>query len=167
MKQIELTSKLVVALIALVVFSAMTVPSVVAQSTTSPPIRANSVTSGSIKDGEVKTDDIANDAVTSGKIKNGEVKAEDLASGVIPPDDVGSLQTTIKQINDEQGGVGALTYRINCDAGQVVTGGGYFTGLKVFASFPEDSNTWTFGVNSNEGETLPLSLYAICAEVTQ
>jgi hypothetical protein len=56
----------------------------------SPELRAyaaNTVFSTDIKDGEVKTPDLANNAVTSGKIKDGEVKTDDIA-----PSAIGSLR---------------------------------------------------------------------------
>ena len=56
----------------------------------SPELRAyaaNTVFSTDIKDGEVKTADLANNAVTSAKIKDGEVKTDDIA-----PSAIGSLR---------------------------------------------------------------------------
>jgi hypothetical protein len=56
----------------------------------SPELRAyaaNTVFSTDIKDGEVKTPDLANNAVTSAKIKDGEVKTDDIA-----PSAIGSLR---------------------------------------------------------------------------
>jgi hypothetical protein len=44
---------------------------------------ANTVFSTDIKDGEVKTADLANNAVTSAKIKDGEVKTDDIAPGAV------------------------------------------------------------------------------------
>lgn len=52
----------------------------------SPELRvyaANTVFSADIKDGEVKTADLANNAVTSAKIKDGEVKAADLGGSAV------------------------------------------------------------------------------------
>jgi hypothetical protein len=56
----------------------------------SPELRAyaaNTVFSTDIKDGEVKTPDLANNAVTSAKIKDGEIKTDDIA-----PSAIGSLR---------------------------------------------------------------------------
>ncbi len=56
----------------------------------SPELRAyaaNTVFSTDIKDGEVKTPDLANNAVTSAKIKDGEIKTDDIAT-----DAVGSIK---------------------------------------------------------------------------
>ncbi len=52
----------------------------------SPELRAyaaNTVLSADIKDGEVKTPDLANNAVTAVKIKDGEVKAADIATDAV------------------------------------------------------------------------------------
>ena len=126
MRQIELTSKLVVALIAIVVvFSAMTVPSVVAQSTSSPPIRANSVTSGSIKDGEVKTADLANDAVTSPKIADGTIEEEDIADGVIPSGGTQPRLYIVSELFHVPANDPSVSFQVPCEEGDQVTGGGF------------------------------------------
>ena len=52
----------------------------------SPELRAyaaNTVLSTDIKDGEVKTPDLANNAVTAAKIKDGEVKAAEIATDAV------------------------------------------------------------------------------------
>jgi hypothetical protein len=52
----------------------------------SPELRvfaANTVFSTDIKDGEVKTPDLANNAVTAAKIKDGEVKAAEIATDAV------------------------------------------------------------------------------------
>jgi hypothetical protein len=57
----------------------------------SPELRAyaaNTVFSTDIKDGEVKTPDLANNAVTSAKIKDGEVKAQDIATDAVGPAEI-------------------------------------------------------------------------------
>lgn len=56
----------------------------------SPELRAyaaNTVFSIDIKDGEVKTPDLANNSVTTAKIKDGEIKTDDIA-----PSAIGSLR---------------------------------------------------------------------------
>lgn len=79
MKQIELTSKLVLAIIALTSVSAILVPTYAA-----PSIR-----SADIVNGEVKTDDLANGAVTSPKISdtNG-VRSSDIVNGEVTTADL-------------------------------------------------------------------------------
>jgi hypothetical protein len=166
MKQIELTSKLVVALIAIVVvFSAMTVPSVVAQSTTSPPIRANSVTSGSIKDGEVKTADLADGAVTSAKIADGTIQEQDIADGVIP-DGGGALPSVhiVKSGFVTVPPQGLSVGELDCPSGEKLTGGGFdaFTSGEVTENFPADEDTWHVAVANNRDVESLFSVYAIC-----
>ena len=110
MRQVELTTKLVLAIIGLTSVSAILVPTYAV-----PTIK-----SGDIFDGEVKTADLANgavtnpklanDAVTSGKIKNGEVttddikdktiQAGDIADGVIP-DGGGAVQLDVHRVVGE------------------------------------------------------------------
>lgn len=48
----------------------------------------DAVTTEKIQDGQVTTDDLADDAVTSGKIRDGEVTSEDVADGTITSTDI-------------------------------------------------------------------------------
>lgn len=121
MKQIELTSKLVLAIIALTSVSAILVPTYAA-----PSIR-----SADIVNGEVKTDDLANGAVTSPKISdtngvrssdivNGEVTTADLASGAV------QLQVTQRISPRVTGDAGEFIHAAaTCNDGEVMTGGGF------------------------------------------
>jgi hypothetical protein len=66
----------------------------------SPELRAyaaNTVFSTDIKDGEVKTPDLGNNAVTSAKIKDSEVKAADIAA-----DAVGSSEIATNAVGAEE-----------------------------------------------------------------
>ena len=168
MQKIELTSKFVLAaLIATVVFSAITVPYAVAQSSSSPPIRANSVTSGSIKDGEVKTADLANDAVTSSKIKNGEVKAEDIAPGVIPS----GVQPTVHRVDGEFVHVAPNSdaqAEAICPDGELITGGGYDgnPGTSLSLSLPVDGNKWVVRVHNTISTETFFAAVAQCMDFT-
>ena len=167
MKQIELTSKLVVALIAIVVvFSAMTVP-VAAQTTSSPPVRANSVTSGSIKDGEVKTADLADGAVTSAKIADGTIQEEDIADGVIP--DGGGIQLNVHVVSDtfpiQRGLVDGV--EVDCPSGEILTGGGYnaqILGVEILTNAPKDADTWSVIATSTLDAVITVSAYALCID---
>ena len=168
MKQIELTSKLVVALIAIVVvFSAMTVP--VAAQSSAPPIRANSVTSESIKDGEVKTQDLANGAVTSAKIADGTIEEEDIADGVIPS---GAVQPTIHSVTGERAVIETGEFArvtATCPDGELATGGGFAAGadIKVSESNPTDlpnPQSWVAG-GTNTGPFLnSFSATVVCMD---
>jgi hypothetical protein len=158
MKQIELTSKFVLAaLIATVVFSAMTVPTFAQNAP-------------KIKDGEVKTNDLANDAVTAAKIADGAIQEQDIADGVIPS---GNNQPTI-QIVDTAGqtlfpGEGGEE-NANCPSGTVVTGGGFIAdgSVKVILNIPEDADTWrvaAFNAETNEFAGI-LRAWALCMDTS-
>ena len=66
----------------------------------------NSVRSSSIKNGQVKSVDIANNAVTSSKIKNGGVGNRDLAPGAV---NATKLSAALKSDLDDAGTVGGLS----------------------------------------------------------
>jgi hypothetical protein len=177
MKQIELTSKLVLAIIGLTSVSAILIPTYAA-----PAIK-----SGDIVDGEVKTADlatnavttpkIADNAVTSGKISNtdgvrssdivnGEVKAEDIAAGVIPS---GAVQPTV---HTEVGtGISLPPHTfgqdlVSCPDGEVATGGGYIgnSEINVSVNYPYAGTAWSVQ-GTNEGESDGhLTAWVICAD---
>ena len=85
MKQIELTSKLVLAIIGLTAVGAILVPTYAVPTIRSADIFDETIQSVDIKNGEVKTVDLANDAVTSPKIAEmGTIQEQDIADGVIP-----------------------------------------------------------------------------------
>ncbi len=148
LKQIELTSKLVLAIIALTAVSAMLVPTYAV-----PTIR-----SADIFDGEVKTADLANNAVTSPKIKNGEVKAEDIAAGVIPS---GGVQPTVHRVDGETVTVGPgpddASATAVCPDGEIATGGGYVGNpvtILTLSAPNSEGNGWFASVHTNfSGET--------------
>jgi hypothetical protein len=155
-------------------------------------LATDAVTSGKIKNGEVKTDDLATDAVTSGKIKNGEVKAEDIAAGVIPsggstPAD--NSVTSAKIVNGEvktedlasgvipvlkfaaprsfgvtidPGNTGSDT--VECPAGYVVTGGGFFgsSEFRVFRSDSSGDRQWTVEALNDGTTSHILAASAMC-----
>jgi hypothetical protein len=114
MRKIELTSKLVLALIATIVaFSAMTAPSVVAQA--GPP------------QGVGRGPPIPDNSVTSEKIVDGEVQTEDIADGVIPSDG-GAGQLVVTERSEVSEGVNPNTnvlIGVNCNSDEIPTGGGF------------------------------------------
>jgi hypothetical protein len=153
LKQIELTSRLVLAIIGLTSVSAILVPTYAV-----PSIR-----SVDIVDGEVKTADLANNAVTSGKIKNGEVKTEDIAGGAIQP------KVHIVRSPGIEVGVGdAESVNVDCPSGEIVTGGGFVTGAGIIieASYPLDENTWRVYADNVGGGVQGFSAYAVCMDAT-
>ena len=168
MQHIDLTSKFVLAaLIATVVFSAITLPAAVAQSTSSPPIRANSVTSGSIKDGEVKTADLANNAVTSPKIADGTIQEQDIADGVIPSGGI-QLDAYILSVPlSIEAGVNRGE-ALECETGDIVTGGGFAVppGVVIIQNIQLDEHRWGFSATNNNGFSVDVLARATCLDLT-
>jgi hypothetical protein len=165
--KIELTSKVVLAIIGLTSVGAVLVPTYAV-----PTIR-----SGDIFDGEVKTTDLANgavtnsklatDAVTSSKIKNGEVKAEDIAAGVIPSGG-GALPNVhvvlSGPVDIPAGGSGFA--QANCPDGEKVTGGGYSTNERATNNFP-DGNSWVVLAVDDDDTPGGVQAYAVCMGPSQ
>jgi len=155
MRQIELTSKLVLAIVGLAAASAIVIPTYAA-----PQIK-----SADIVDEEVKTADLANDAVTSPKIKNGQVETEDIANGAVKPN--------VKMVEGHNVVVnpGEVEYATaDCPTGYTLTGGGYTAGnsLDVDTSAPvhdEDgfANSWIAGgINEDAQNQASFHAFAVC-----
>jgi hypothetical protein len=156
MQKVELTSKLVLALIAIIVVSS--VMTVVPMNASALTIPNGFITSGMIKDGNVRTQDLADNAVTSPKIADGTIQEQDIADGVIP--DGGGVQPTVHEVRAigtvAAHGVGRAD--AICPDGEIVTGGGFSSpltngvALNFFGSAPEsDRNAWVV-VAQNPGD---------------
>jgi hypothetical protein len=164
MNQIELTSKLGLAIIAIIAISVAvgTQAYYIQVADAQAKLPNNSVSSETIVNGQVKTDDLASDAVTSTKIKNGEVKTEDLASGAVKPTNPQFVTGPLVILHPgERGG-----FEAECPTGTFLTGGGFQIGadVAVLASRPlgQDDNIWTvFGENvgTTDGD---ITAYALC-----
>jgi hypothetical protein len=161
MKQIELTSKIVLALIAIVAFSAMTVPAVVAQPGPpqgvggGPPIPNGSITSEMIGDGEVQTQDIADGAVTSEKLAEGAGGVQlaihaVLASVTIPPGEARSVDA-------------------DCPSGELNTGGGYYStspNVNVWRNQPVFGDSWGASATNSGSQAADLTAFAMCLDTS-
>ena len=124
-----------------------------------------------IRDGQVKNQDLANDAVTSNKIKNGEVKAEDIADGVIPDGGGGAIQLNVHSVTSELkvvegNSLGVQT--VDCPVGEVLTGGGFTsgTGVRAEALAPQDENTWSVTVVNELASSNGFRAIAFCLDPT-
>ena len=171
-KNLELTSKLVLAIVALAAVSALLVPTYAV-----PTIR-----SGDIFDGEVKTADLANgavtnsklatDAVTSNKIKNGEVKAEDIAAGVIPSGGGAIVLNPheVKSDNTQLAPGAESTEHVDCPSGEVVTGGGFVLNGNITVRTSTPSNAegtgWAVSARNDGTQNAVFNVYAICIDPT-
>ncbi len=175
MRQTELTTKLVLALIAMVAFSATTVPAVVAQPGLpdgvggGPPIPDNSVTSEKIVDGEVQTEDIADGAVTSAKIEDGTIQSEDIVDGVIPPGVQPTINEVVATVTIPAGE--SRSVQADCPSGELRTGGGYFhdvsENLDVFQNQPiGGENSWGAGAINRGSQDALLLAFAVCLDTS-
>jgi hypothetical protein len=179
MKQIELTSKLVLAIIGLTSVSALLVPSYAAQKITSADIVNETILSEDIKNGEVKNADLGTDAVTSTKIKNGEVGTDDLTSELRAKID--GLQQQLDNLKFETVRVqesvtvaagSSASVNVQCPDGTEVTGGGYFTligGFEIIVDRPEgsvpDASQYQITARNNSPADQEIIAYAECGKI--
>jgi hypothetical protein len=164
MKQIELTSKLLLAIIALTSVSAILVPTYAAPRITSADIVDGTIQSVDIKNGEVKNADLANDAVTTGKIADGTIQEQDIADGVIPTGDT-QLNTHIVEGPQETLTIAQpAVSEADCPPGEILTGGGFSADFDVHirANFPSDENTWRVVGQTESSDQEILKGWAIC-----
>lgn len=174
MQKIELTSKLVLAIIGLAAVGAILVPTYAVPTIRSADIFDETILSADIKNGEVKNSDLGTDAVTTSKIKNGEVKAEDIAPGVIPS---GGVQPTVHEVRGENvdapPGSGSPNSVATCPDGEILTGGGYSNTFSrtgplevVFSQPTPDTTGWVVGAFNHGTETSRVQALAICLDFT-
>jgi hypothetical protein len=140
MKQIELTSKLVLAIIGLTSVSAILVPTYAVPS--------------------VKSADIVNETILSEDIKNGQVNTIDLAPGAVKPN-VHRVQGEGVSVPPGQ----VVSARADCPSGEIVTGGGIIASNIAgdFGSFPLDENTWAVnGATDDDSFNGHIIPFAVC-----
>ncbi|MFC5177149.1 hypothetical protein [Nocardioides taihuensis] len=82
------------------VFAVCVLALVVAMSSTAWALGRNSVNSRAIKNGAVKTVDLATDAVTSAKVRDGSVDGADLADGGVQPEDLSQSAVGASQLGE-------------------------------------------------------------------
>lgn len=156
MRQVELTSKLVLAIIGLASVSAILIPT----------YAAPSIKSADIVDGQVKTADLADNAITTAKIANGQVQIEDLAGGAVKPN-VKVVEGHSVTVDAGESGFAEA----HCPNGYTLTGGGYNAGsvIDVNISHPQHveeggfTNTWiASGFNGDDVGSSFLTAFAVC-----
>ena len=84
----------------------------------------NSILTNKILDGQVGTTDLADNTISSAKIEDGQVGSTDLAPGAIVPHIIQRVSPS-KTLGP---GIVQVETLINCDSGEVATGGGFFLG---------------------------------------
>ena len=167
MKQIELTSKLVLVIIGLTSVSAILVPTYAVPSIRSADIVNETIQSVDIKDGEVKTSDLGTASVTTTKIADGAVTSDKLASDALG----GGIEThfvqdsIILEVGEQQG------FTVNCPDGEQVTGGGYSAhpDWSVYINAPSEAASgipvgWSVAARNDGNQAQQFSGYVICAQ---
>lgn len=166
MKQIELTSKLVLAIIGLASVGAILIPTYAVPTIRSTDIFDETIVSADLKDGaavkssdivdgEVKTEDIANGAVTSAKL------ASDIQGGI---ETHFVRDSIILEVGEQQG------FTIDCPSGEQVTGGGYNANpdWSVYINAPNEAAPgipvgWTVAARNDGTQAQEFNGYVICA----
>jgi hypothetical protein len=163
MKQIELTSKLVLTIIGITSVGAILVPTYAVPTIRSADIFDETIQSVDIKNGEVKTADLANSAVTTDKIADGAVTSNKLASGAV------ALTTTFRSEQESVPAGVNTDIHADCNDDEVVTGGGFGFGsvfdrdVEIFLSAPEGNSWRVFADNHHASESALVTVYAVCA----
>ena len=168
----SLTTKLTLVIIGLTAGSALLVPATYAS--------FHPVTTGEIADDTIRSADISNSAgVYSVDIVNGQVGSADIGTGQVRTGDIGDGQVgSVDIANDAiKPNIQRITAQetielntqetifVDCPAGTIVTGGGYFTSgaVQVTENFPlEDLNTWRVGGQNNGNVDVHLTAYVVC-----
>jgi hypothetical protein len=173
MKQTELTSKLVLAIIGITSMGAILVPTYAVPTIRSADIFDETIQSVDIKNGEVKNADLANNAVTSAKIADGTIQEQDIADGVIPSSGGGSITThfvtdsIVLEIGEQQG------FTVECPSGEQVTGGGYVSSpdMSTYINAPHEAASgiavgWDVAAQNNGNQAHELTAFVMCAQPT-
>ena len=165
MKQVELTTKLVLAIIGLTSVGAILVPTYAVPTIRSADIFDETIVSADLRDGAaVKSSDIVNGEVTTDDIKDATIQARDIAAGVIPS---GAIQVTKVEGSMEvvQGGETGGA-EADCPPGKVVIGGGFQVAgnTVVKLSEPRDADTWRILASNLDapGNSVTISAIAMC-----
>lgn len=164
---------LLVALLALVVATGGTAYAAV-------ELRQNSVLSKHIKNGQVKTKDLANASVTGAKVKDGSLTATEFAPGQLPSGSVDTVTVLAVSSPIPAGDFGGAT--AYCPAGMEAIGGGVegwnVWTMVVTASFPyvggnlnaldagqhPAATGWRAFVRNNDASPRTMRVMAVCAE---
>lgn len=157
----ELTSKLVLVVLALAISSAIIGTAVAVPLITSADIKDETIQSVDIKNGEVKTSDLADNAVTSTKIAPGAVQLQ-----------VTQRTNVITGVNPGTTIIGG----VSCNSGETAIGGGY-SGFSAAIGVDKvnlvdshrsvSTNSWQITVEYESGSSpRDITLYAECVHLT-
>jgi hypothetical protein len=177
MKQIELTSKLVLTIIGITSVGAILVPTYAVPTIRSADIFDDTIVSADLKDGaavkssdivdgQVSTADLAKSAVTTDKIADGAVTSAKLASDIQGGIETHFVQDSIiLEVGEQQG------FTVNCPDGEQVTGGGYSAhpDWSVYINAPSEAASgipvgWSVAARNDGNQAQQFSGYVICAQ---
>ena len=123
----------------------------------------------------IGTDDIEDNAIISQKIKDGEVKTLDLANGAVTKDKISAsalkLVTVQRLVNYQVAAHTIGAGSAQCNKDEVVVGGGFamsgvLQGTVTFASRPMvDANLWNVLARNPTDTAQTLQVYAMCAHL--
>lgn len=150
----ELTSKLVLVVLALAVSSAVVGTAVAVPMVRSADIVNETILSEDIKNGEVKSQDLANGAVTADKI----------ASGALELETHFVENSVIVEVGQARG------VAVSCPSGEQVTGGGYHSDpdMSTYINSPTEGASgiapgWQTAAQNNGSEDHQLLVFVMCA----
>jgi hypothetical protein len=120
----------------------------------------------------IGTNQIENNAITSPKIKDGEVKTNDLATAAVTKEKLNpnAVKLVLVERTEEftVRGSDAAVGHVLCDSGEFVTGGGFkaITGpsFNVWTS-TKSGNGWSIGVDNEISTDQNVEVSAICAHL--
>jgi len=111
----------------------------------------------------IGTDDIEDNAIISQKIKDGEVKTQDLANGAVTKDKISpyalKLVTVSRQAQFTSTSNSLTTGEVKCQKGEIATGGGYLNvavspDVRVLVNAPKDDTSgWIVWMCSPDGNS--------------
>jgi hypothetical protein len=148
----SLTTKLTLVIIGLTAGSGLLIPATYAS--------FHPVTTGEIADNTILSVDIGNGQVRTEDIGAGQVRAGDIANDAIQPN-IQIIKGSIVPLLPN----GSNTATVDCPAGTLVTGGGYYTDINnvvVWRDYPVDVDTWSVVVYNPNSADYPLTPYALC-----
>jgi hypothetical protein len=124
----------------------------------------------------VTDNQIADNAITSPKIKDGQVKTLDLANGTMTKDKISPF--ALKLVTVERHAEFTTMHpfhflhgEVKCNTGETATGGGYYNadphiGTVTFMNRPiQDTSGWHVGIYSPDGGLHQFTAYVVCAHL--
>ena len=113
----------------------------------------------------IGTNQIENNAITSPKIRDGEVKTPDIANGALHLQIHFVTDSIVLEVGQQRGFV------VRCPSGEQVTGGGYNSDpdMPVYINQPNEAQQgiavgWAVGASNNGNQPHGLTAFVMCAQ---